>query len=248
MRLNSLKLTVTKELMKLIKSAAPLAGLVMALLLPGCGGGGSNIGGGGGLPGSCTVTTYAPNYAVVADLQHWPGFPLRIFFGPTNANTLALTRAGFNQWVTATNGRVSYIEVNSASSADIVVRFDTLSQGDTLGVTTTTFQSGVILEAEIQFYYIPSTSNSANRINQAVAAHEFGHALGLGLHSSVTSDLLYPSTDGNNNVITTRDLNTLLTAYCNTFPQRVTGASRNQPVDNGAPVQKRTISTKRKGD
>ena len=164
--------------------------------------------------------------------------------GPADAATIELTLRGFNQWVTATGGRVSYVRVSNPDNADITVQFDINRGQDELGVTTTSFRGNVLLDASIVFYYLPANQPNAARINQTVAAHEFGHALGIGEHSPNRADLMYFETDGINNNVTTRDFNTLLTAYCDTFPQRSVAERRTSPESN-EPVQTRTISSRR---
>ena len=216
-------------------SGLRLATVLLVVVLNGCGGGGSST-----LPGTCDSTTFTPNYANPANLRHWPGFPLRIFLGPANQSTIAITLRGFDQWVTATDGRVDYVLVNDADSADIVVNFDTNDGGSQVGLTTVTFRGTTLERAEIDFFYLPPSDPNAARTNQITAAHEFGHALGLGLHSPNDNDLMAAITDGTNTTITNRDLNTLLTAYCNSFPQRLT-TKRSQPSSN-EPLETFTIS------
>jgi hypothetical protein len=215
-----------------------LMGVVsLVVAFSGCGGGG---GGSNSLPGNCDTTTFTPNYADISDLRHWPGFPLRVFLGPANQSTIDLTLRGFDQWVTATNGRVDYVLVNNADSADIVVSFDVNDGGSQLGLTTVTFRGNTLEKAEIDFFYLPANQPGAARTNQITAAHEFGHALGLGLHSPNDNDIMAAVTDGTNTTVTNRDLNTLLTAYCNTFPQRLTTNRAAPPSDE--PLETFTIS------
>lgn len=224
---------------------------LISVAITGCGGGG------GGpskprptptstplpVPGNCTATSYSPNYVSNITLQHWPGFPLRIYLNATDARTRALTLRGFDQWVTATGNRVTYSLVNSADQADIVVKFALLQPGsETLGVTTTYYYQGesTIQNAEIQFYYYPTDANiqDVDKVNQSVAAHEFGHALGIAGHSPNTADLMYPRATGGLENITSRDLNTLRTAYCDNFPTRTAGSTPRK----GGVLLKRVIS------
>lgn len=67
----------------------------------------------------------------------------------------------------------------------------------------------------------PEGTNDTDGTTQSIAAHEFGHALGIGPHSTNPNDLMYlqlNNTPPTPETPTKRDVNTLLSAYCNTFP------------------------------
>lgn len=242
-----------------MKFSFPPLALSLGLMLPLVSAGLAGCGGGGGsgpstpratptptrLPvtGSCTATTYEPNYvSSLETLQQWPVFPLRIFLNSTDARTRALTIRGFDQWVTATNNRVRYTLVTDAEQADITVKFGLLRPGsETLGITTTYFFEGQsrIERAEIEFFYYPFDSRAdAEDVNQSVAAHEFGHVLGISGHSPERADLMFARATGGLKEVTTRDLNTLRTSYCDNFPTR---RSNSTPPPKGV-LQKRVIS------
>ncbi len=202
--------------------------LLLLPLLTSCGGGG---GGGNGpqappldsatpVPDNSSSScgqTFAPNYGASVTLLHWERFPLRVFFvqdAQFSTARQAIAVAGFNQWVAATGNRADYTIVTQASQAEISVSFFrfTGGSGDTLGTTTVSFTGdNVIRSAEIE---LGVTSNRSD--DTLTAAHEFGHALGISGHSPNLTDLMYFSGNLSGDV-TTRDLNTIRTAYCDDF-------------------------------
>lgn len=108
------------------KWIALLAAAVVLASQIGCGGGGE------GPVAVCGLNSFTPNYAHdVQKLLNWPGFPIRVFFKKDAAYTQArddLARAGFNQWVTATGGKLTYTVVTSVDVADVQVGFDPTMQ------------------------------------------------------------------------------------------------------------------------
>lgn len=224
----------------------PLVALLCGgALLSSCGGGGSS-----GLakttptptstyvPSGCDAATYAPNYitqnsgdagdATSSGFSFWRHFPISVYIAPTDSATRASTVKGFNEWVVATGNRASYKIVSSATGADLTVKFSALSPtSNTLGLTTVYYIQGqnYITNAEMELFVYNAdgsvnSANNSNGINQTIAAHEFGHALGIGPHSLVASDLMYYSIgpDEGFKPVSTRDLNTLKSIYCNNFP------------------------------
>ncbi len=166
---------------------------------------------------TCNNSTYTPNYASSVTLLHWSLFPISVFFKQdaqfsTARRNLAL--AGFNRWVAATGNRSDYTVVSSASNADVVVSFYkfTGGSGDTLGTTTVSYSGdNVIRSATVELGITGDNSDDT-----LTAAHEYGHALGITGHSPTETDLMY-FTGNLSGAVTTRDLNTALTAYCNNF-------------------------------
>ncbi len=178
-----------------------------------------------------------PNYARVSRMQgllHWEHFPLRVAFAPVPDNVQnkdacqQAVLAGFTQWVEATHGLVRYTVVTQPKRADILVSFlsDTTvpGQGAAVGYTSMTFCGMTLHYAEMQL----ATGGTAPGDLQAVAAHEFGHALGIDGHSDDPNDIMYPSTlrmsaeDGTplaspQHPVTARDLNTLKVCYLGLF-------------------------------
>ncbi|BCM92755.1 hypothetical protein IAD21_04637 [Abditibacteriota bacterium] len=230
-----------------------VVGGTLLLAFAGCGGGG----GGASVPtstpsatpiatsisASCDSTTYTPNYYGLpepggndtsADVYtFWRQFPISVYIpSGTDAAFRTATLAGFDQWVDATGGRATYQLVSSASNADLVVSYSPQDpNSDTLGLTTVTYNASqhYIISAKMElFFYTTSQRADANAANQSIAAHEFGHALGISTHSPFVADLMYPSLERTREVVSTRDLNTLKTIYCNNFPTRSTAKLKNE--------------------
>jgi hypothetical protein len=202
-----------------------VAALTALLLTSGCGSGGSSS-----QISNCSLDTFVPNYARHVDnLLQWASFPVTIFFirdanySQGRQNT-AIT--GFDQWVAATNSAITYQVVTASSGADITVKFDPSTAN---GLTELHFAGFQMHEADISI----GVQNLAAVDIQCVAAHEFGHALGINGHSDAAGDLMFPvHVVGDPCPITTRDLNTMKTAYCNVF----TRAGRIRPREIG-PIQ-----------
>lgn len=166
-------------------------------------------------PSACNQT-FAPNYASSVTLLRWQVFPLRVQFkqdAQLSDARQATTVAGFNEWVSATGNRANYVVVGPNGNPNVTVSFYpfTGGPGDTLGTTTVNFRGNIIESAQIE---LGITGDAKD--DQLTAAHEYGHALGISGHSPDKPDLMFFSgnLDGN---VTTQDLNTLLTAYCNNF-------------------------------
>ena len=209
--------------------------IAASLTLNGCGGGGSGPGISPtptptGSNGSCS-RTYTPNYRTdpLMDrnnpLLHWAAFPLRVYFktdGAYSTARQALAVRGFNHWVKSTGSDgATYQVVNSASKANVVVDFYlfTGGAGDRLGYTEFDYDAATniitTVKRPVQIHIGISGDNNNDLIT---ASHEFGHALGINGHSANPSDLMY--FEGNEQAgggISTRDLNTILTAYCGDF-------------------------------
>jgi len=204
--------------------------LTLAALMAGCGGGGISA----EEQRVCSADTFAPNYVRQLErLLYWERFPVTIYF-VRDANysdyyrTLALQ--GFDQWVEAAGGVVRYRELSSAEGAQIRVVFKPRTRN---GLTTYTYypSSGRLVSATVE---IGTLGNNPIDI-RSVAAHEFGHALGVAGHSNNPEDMMYATYTTNVPLtISPSDLNTVKTAYCNYFLGRTRTAS---PPSDEQPVE-----------
>jgi hypothetical protein len=210
-----------------------ILGAVVALgvsLLAGCGGGGATT----GEQRVCSAETFTPNYVPLLErLLYWERFPVTVYFErdahySDYYRTLALQ--GFDQWVEATGYVVRYRQVDSPDRAQIRVFFKPDTRN---GLTTYTYypSSGRLISAKVE---IGVRGNNPIDI-RSVAAHEFGHAIGIGGHSQNPDDMMYTNFVTNVPLqITPSDLNTVKTAYCNYFFGRTRVAP---PPSDETPVE-----------
>lgn len=187
--------------------------VVVCIGLARCGGGGTQS----ATQQVCSADTFIPNYVKQLErLLYWDSMPVRVYF-PRDEHYSEIYRMlalnGFTQWVEASSNKVRFVEVETPEEAQIIVNFDPSTTG---GLTTYTYypSSGRLVKAEIKI-----GTASPNHIDiQSVAAHEFGHAVGIGGHSPDPNDMMYPTFVSNRALrITERDFNTLRTAYCPLF-------------------------------
>jgi len=219
-------------------------------------------------PTGCDATTYSPNYISSNTndngFSYWRHFPITVYIAPVDDATRATTLAGFNEWVVATDGRASYKLVSSTTGADLSVSYAPNNQPVgmdgyyTVGLTSISDASATdnhIITTDapknkntMQLFILnpdgsPVSADNANGTNQSIAAHEFGHALGIGPHSLVTDDLMYKALHADNGVeaVTARDLNTLKSIYCNNFPTATSSALERKSAASGDTVRSRTF-------
>jgi hypothetical protein len=178
-----------------------------------CGGGG----GGSSSGGICSATAYTPNFVTAPGmtLRRWNHLPIKVFFQtstPIGSTTIEQhLRDGYNKWESALSHDL-WTEVLSASGADMVVQVQASAPQNTLASTTVFFTSGssIINSATMVVYTWPSIPELDYN---PTGCHEMGHALGIGGHSPNNLDIMY-FTGNLSGQLTTPDLNTLRTCYC----------------------------------
>jgi hypothetical protein len=194
--------------------------------LPGDHAGSSASGGVTVLPssGGCTDSTYLPNFAAADDpatglpnrLYHWTHFPLNVYIVSSNLATpdrIAQAMNGFSWWSQALGTVGQFNLVSSATQANITVQFENMGLTNYGAITDYTVNgSGEMQSATITFNmtYLTGVPSIA-----PVAAHEFGHALGLAGHSPNDTDVMSVSPNVYNLTgLSQADINTMKTAYC----------------------------------
>jgi hypothetical protein len=161
-------------------------------------------------PTTALVSLTNDYYSRIKTHNKWQKFPVTVYFVRDSQYTAAReqeARLGFGRWTEATHGYVSYRVVDSAKAAGMTVTFNPNSDD---GHTTTAFTGARLFKAKIK---VGVRQGWAHDI-VCVAAHEFGHALGINGHSDRVEDLMFPTHNmGTAWHITQRDLNTLAAIY-----------------------------------
>ncbi len=119
----------------------------------------------------------------------------------------------------------SYTVVSDPSTADMTITFQQIAAapagGDTLGncdrqVVVSTNQ---IISAKMNMnYWAGMTDDEALNGMKATAAHEYGHALGIGGHSPVYTDIMNAATPvAADKSVSSNDINTVKSDYTSMF-------------------------------
>lgn len=152
-----------------------------------------------------------PNY--ISRIKHafaWKSFPLKVFFLRDRQYASAreaMARRGLSRWVIASEGLLDFVVTEDAGAADILVRFDSKTGN---GLT----QSGRDKAGRHRAIITIGVKPSAESDIEAIAAHEYGHVLGIDGHSDSKRDLMYPyHYEGTHGRPSVRDLNTMAGLY-----------------------------------
>jgi len=209
-------------------------------VLLGCGGGGSSSSN----PLTCGPTYLTPNYVSAIDpgdntpneVLTWSEFPIRLYIKNTvsHPSTVATTDEhaleGAARWTNASNGQANFVRVSTESQAQVTFEVATLpspvGSGGTLGYTEVMYfpSSRRIVSARVVVnVWNGMTADQFNKGLKNTITHEFGHALFMQGHSDADADVMYFQGELDlDNVLTSRDVNSFLTAYCGTFRSRAT--------------------------
>jgi predicted Zn-dependent protease len=197
------------------------------------------------MPAGPTTTADYVHAASLKGLHQWDHFPVRVSFDRSDAYSEERRKqvlAGFDEWVGATGGVLSYTVVDSddMDDADITVRLlyspNVPPDPHTVGQTATQVRGKrTLVQARMRL----ATGGLTSEALTEAAAHEFGHALGINGHSDDPADLmygsstriLYPATASTSDRPsrslrrpTARDINTIKAAY----PERFAEAAKRR--------------------
>jgi hypothetical protein len=186
---------------------------------------------------SVDTSAYATNGAA------WAQQPVPYSINTTNLDlpesaVEPAVQAGADVWSTQTNAAMRFTYTGRSAQTTTgydglnLVVFRNASSGSAIATTYYWSSGGRLVDADIVFWdaafrFFSGNSGCAGGFYiEDIAAHEFGHALGLG-HSALTAATMYPSTsscNANNRSLDGDDIAGVLALYppTATVPRRIT--------------------------
>jgi hypothetical protein len=186
------------------------------------------------LAAACAIATLLSDdsRAYTTEGAKWSKTPVPYVVNADNldlaaASATAAVRAGADVWANQTNAAFSF-SYNGPSTQTMntmdgtnVVMFRNAANGNAIATTYYWYNSSGFLDADIVFWdggfqFFAGTTGCSNGFYiEDIAAHEFGHALGLG-HSTLQAATMYPSVSScnqSNRTLDVDDINGILSLY-----------------------------------
>jgi Matrixin len=187
-----------------------------------------------GLAVACAFVTFLSHdsRAYTTEGAKWSKSPVPYFVNADNldlavAPTTAAVRAGADVWANQTNAAFSFsyagpsTQTTNTMDGTNLVLFRNAANGNAIATTYYWYNSSGFVDADIVFWdggfqFFAGTSGCSNGFYiEDIAAHEFGHALGLG-HSTVAAATMYPSVSScnqSNRILDADDIDGILSLY-----------------------------------
>ena len=140
-------------------------------------------------------------------LPHWENLKSIKVYIPPKHEYSSLMKKAFDEWESASKGKIKFLYVYSPKQAQDIVVFNDMFSGDELGTTTMKHQT---ICAPI--YKRVDGKMNATEI-YAVMLHEIGHSLGLPHSNDQKALMYYQSYKGGAKSITQSDVKALYEIY-----------------------------------